>query len=176
MKYSIISTTNGEHLGEAHELETAKRIGLSYADWNIACSVVDSVTGESMAMLPAFRRNQDTYTAYASCVPQEPGYNPEFAGSRDDLLQRVGEEDSEPKVRFKLGFRGGRPATLKDLQAEVGPGWSDIIARLVRDLRKLGWNGEVVQMKEKFGGLRFYINDTSDALHDRIEEAAADYG
>lgn len=65
----------------------------------------------------------------------------------------------------------GKPATLADIQGCVGPGWSDILARLVPDLFTLGWDGNVTQVKEKFGGLRFYIGGGSDEVHDRIELA-----
>jgi hypothetical protein len=35
----------------------------------------------------------------------------------------------------------------------------------------LGWNKEVIQVKEKFGGLRFYINEGTDEIHQRIGQA-----
>lgn len=65
----------------------------------------------------------------------------------------------------------GAPATLADLQACVGPGWADILARLVPDLLALGWDGSVLQIKEKYGTLRFYIGSASDAVFRRIDEA-----
>jgi hypothetical protein len=63
------------------------------------------------------------------------------------------------------------PDTSEDIKAEIGPGWHPIIERLVNDLLKLGWNGKVLQVKEKFGGLRFYIEQTDDVLHERIDIA-----
>jgi hypothetical protein len=53
----------------------------------------------------------------------------------------------------------------------VGSGWNLIIKNLIQDLIKLGWNKEVIQVKEKFGGLRFYINEGTDEIHQRIGEA-----
>lgn len=38
----------------------------------------------------------------------------------------------------------------------VGPGWIPLLDQLCTDLVALGWNREVYQIKEKFGGLRFY--------------------
>lgn len=81
---------------------------------------------------------------------------------------------------IRLGFNGGHEVSLADLQKEVGPGWAGIIERLVADLFVLGWNGEVLQAKEKFGGLRFYITTlptwsappNENALKTRINEAA----
>ena len=59
------------------------------------------------------------------------------------------------------------PASLTDLQSKVGPGWAVIIERLVADLFALGWDGEALQVKEKFGGLRFYINAPTDQMWER---------
>ncbi len=56
----------------------------------------------------------------------------------------------------------------------VGPGWHDLLVRLVTDLLALGWNGEVSQVKEKFGGLRFYINAGTSELWDRIDVAESE--
>ena len=53
----------------------------------------------------------------------------------------------------------------------VGSGWNLIIKNLIQDLIRLGWNKEVIQVKEKFGGLRFYINEGTDAIHERIGQA-----
>jgi hypothetical protein len=54
----------------------------------------------------------------------------------------------------------------------VGPGWHDILGRLVRDLLTMGWSGEVSQVKEKFGGLRFYCeSDGEPGIYKRIDQA-----
>ena len=47
---------------------------------------------------------------------------------------------------------------LEDVQNYVGKGWHPIIESLVDALFTAGWDGVVLQCKEKFGGLRFYIN------------------
>jgi hypothetical protein len=54
---------------------------------------------------------------------------------------------------------------------ECGPGWYQLLKDLIVDLIALGWNQQVCQVKEKFGGLRFYINAGSDEIHTRISEA-----
>lgn len=65
--------------------------------------------------------------------------------------------------------------TLQDIQKMVDPGWSDILSRLVQDLESLGWNGHIAQVKEKFGGLRFYTGDViSKEINDRIYEAESE--
>lgn len=49
-------------------------------------------------------------------------------------------------------------------------GWLDLIQELIEKLIDAGWNKEVTQVKEKFGGLRFYINEGTDEIFDIIEE------
>lgn len=65
----------------------------------------------------------------------------------------------------------GKDISLDDILLDVRPGWHPLITTLVEDLGKLGWDGQVCQVKEKFGGLRFYIGEESDEIHLRINEA-----
>ena len=61
-------------------------------------------------------------------------------------------------------------------------GWFDILWQLCEDLepivaeieRKTGNPFEVRQVKEKLGGLRFYVNYSNDAIVDRIAAAQLD--
>lgn len=55
-----------------------------------------------------------------------------------------------------------------------GRGWFPLIKELIEDLIALGWDKKICQIKEKFGGLRFYINSGSDEIHDRIAKAERD--
>jgi len=63
---------------------------------------------------------------------------------------------------------------------EHDDGWFDILWRLCGDLEPLvaefeaasGQKFEVLQVKEKFGGLRFYTNCRNDAISERIGVAA----
>jgi hypothetical protein len=42
----------------------------------------------------------------------------------------------------------------------VGPGWQELLLKLTEKLFHLGWGGGLLQVKEKFGTLRFYfVND-----------------
>jgi len=58
-------------------------------------------------------------------------------------------------------------------------GWFDILWRLCEDLEPLvnefekagGGQFEILQVKEKFGGLRFYVKDANDDICLRIETA-----
>ncbi len=64
-----------------------------------------------------------------------------------------------------------REAILEEITRQVGPGWKNLVEHLVTDLFQLGWDGHLVQIKEKFGGLRFYINHGNDQVWERINEA-----
>lgn len=57
---------------------------------------------------------------------------------------------------------------------EVEEGWYPLIKELIVDLIELGWDKEVTQVKEKFGGLRFYVNRESDEMFKRIQKAESD--
>ena len=81
----------------------------------------------------------------------------------DEFLQSIG--------GFKNGFNlESNPITDSDF-FEVGLGWFPLIKDLITDLIELGWNKEVCQVKEKFGGLRFYINAATSEAHKRISKA-----
>ena len=64
-------------------------------------------------------------------------------------------------------FKTSREAVLD----QVPDSWKPIVDKLIDDLFQVGWNGEIAQIKEKFGGLRFYINYGSDAIFDLIDKA-----
>lgn len=61
--------------------------------------------------------------------------------------------------------------------AWCGDGWVPLIESLIIDLIALGWNRKLDQVKEKFGSLRFYIDDselsqaTREVVYQRIAEA-----
>lgn len=76
-----------------------------------------------------------------------------------------------PDITVMTSEFSGRSLPLKDVKAQVGPGWGGLIDDLIADLFKLGWDGKVGQVKEKFGGLRFYIGEGSKEIHDRVTAA-----
>jgi len=57
---------------------------------------------------------------------------------------------------------------------QIGQGWNLLVKNLIEDLIALGWDKQICQVKEKFGGLRLYINAGSDAVFDRISKAERD--
>lgn len=56
---------------------------------------------------------------------------------------------------------------------ECGNGWYDLIYRLCEDIKQLNppADFEVVQVKEKFGGLRFYVNSGTEEIYNLISVA-----
>lgn len=69
------------------------------------------------------------------------------------------------------GYYTDRPPIKSRHFFSVSDGWLGIIKRLIEDLIELGWDKEICQVKEKFGGLRFYINTGSEAIWQRIQLA-----
>lgn len=65
-----------------------------------------------------------------------------------------------------------------DLHSEgwslVGDGWIGLLDRLVVELKGMGWTGHVAQIKQKMGTLRFYTDNFTDAMRDRIQAAYAE--
>jgi hypothetical protein len=59
----------------------------------------------------------------------------------------------------------------ENVAACVGAGWKPLVETLIDDLLNLGWDGRIFDVKEKFGGLRFYINNGSKEIFNRIERA-----
>jgi hypothetical protein len=72
------------------------------------------------------------------------------------------------------GYYTDRPPITKCGFFGVDSGWYPLIKELIEDLIKLGWNKQVCQVKEKFGGLRFYINEGSNEIYERIVKAEKD--
>jgi hypothetical protein len=54
---------------------------------------------------------------------------------------------------------------------DIGEGWYPLVQNLINDLIVMDWDKQICQIKEKFGGLRFYINGGHEDLHKRIRNA-----
>jgi len=50
----------------------------------------------------------------------------------------------------------------------VGDGWLQLLHDCIAELLVAGWDKHITQIKEKFGGLRFYIGSGSEEIHDII--------
>ena len=72
------------------------------------------------------------------------------------------------------GFYNDRPTIKNADYFDISEGWYPLVKELIEDLINLGWDKEVCQVKEKFGGLRFYINGGGDEIYKRITKAEND--
>lgn len=55
--------------------------------------------------------------------------------------------------------------------ASCGKGWFKIIDDLIVKLNSLGWDKDLQQIKEKFGGLRFYVGKFTYEMGEAIANA-----
>jgi hypothetical protein len=53
---------------------------------------------------------------------------------------------------------------------EINSGWYGLVRALLEELHHAGWDKEICQVKEKFGGLRFYINSGSEEIFNIIHK------
>lgn len=63
----------------------------------------------------------------------------------------------------------GRDYPLANVKACVGPGWHKLVEELYVLCEEHGV--EIHQVKEKFGGLRFYVGPAPAVVHDAIDQA-----
>ena len=54
---------------------------------------------------------------------------------------------------------------------ECGDGWFDLIDRLSAEITDIDPDVRVMQVKEKFGGLRFYVDSAPDEVYELITDA-----
>ena len=69
---------------------------------------------------------------------------PRFVTMKNSALRLVNEDDEWRYYRDARYFG-------------VGEGWYSIIKDLIIELIDMGWDKRIIQCKQKFGGLRFYI-------------------
>ena len=72
------------------------------------------------------------------------------------------------------GYYSDRARITNSHFFSVDNGWFPLIKELIEDLIALGWDKQICQVKEKYGGLRFYINGGSDEIFERITKAEND--
>lgn len=53
---------------------------------------------------------------------------------------------------------------------EISTGWYGMVKNLIDELIAAGWDKQTCQVKEKFGGLRFYTNSMSDECHEIVSK------
>lgn len=52
----------------------------------------------------------------------------------------------------------------------IGDGWLQLVHDLIEEAIAAGWDKQICQVKEKFGGLRFYTNAASKEVYDVINK------
>lgn len=66
----------------------------------------------------------------------------------------------------------GVEASEEDVLQGVLPGWRPMLRQLLADMEAAGWQGDLVQIKEKFGELRVYV-EGNQAVQDLAWEATS---
>lgn len=69
------------------------------------------------------------------------------------------------------GYFTDRPPIISRYWCSCDNGWLGLIKQLIEDCIKAGWNKQSTQIKEKYGGLRFYINGATDEVWNLISKA-----
>jgi hypothetical protein len=87
-------------------------------------------------------------------------------------------QQSETVVKVDKPTTFAELVTKHDLRpycwSEVGNGWIPMLDELVTKLVASGWEvSSIAQIKEKFGGLRFYVDDATPEQYAMIETAEA---
>jgi hypothetical protein len=78
-----------------------------------------------------------------------------------------------PKL-FPNGRKVDPMLSLMCFGFECDDGWYKLIKKLCKDITATGDKCTVVQVKEKFGGLRFYIEAGSSKVYELISKAESD--
>lgn len=66
--------------------------------------------------------------------------------------------------------------TLENLEEylenpDCDKGWIPLLRSTLSSLLLVGWDGNLLQVKEKFGGLRIYIGSGTDIMFDMLDTA-----
>ena len=87
----------------------------------------------------------------------------------------MNEENTKKLMEFGF-FKPDNLSSLMRFGFACGNGWFDILLRLCQDIDKMDKpeNFEVMQVKEKFGSLRFYCRRTTIKVNKRIADAESE--
>lgn len=78
---------------------------------------------------------------------------------------------------YTLGIKiDPRPQERVEGYCDMGEGWRPIVSKLLiaLDQPDIKWDHHITQVKEKFGGLRFYVGSASDKAYKLIHDAEAE--
>lgn len=68
------------------------------------------------------------------------------------------------------GHYADRPPKVDCGFMSIQPGWYQLVHDLIVELVALGWDKNINQVKEKFGGLRFYAGALSTEMHRVVDK------
>ena len=68
------------------------------------------------------------------------------------------------------GYFNDRPPIMDCGFMSIGEGWYQLVKDCIVELVAIGWDKEICQIKEKFGGLRFYTNILPEGGHEIISK------
>lgn len=77
------------------------------------------------------------------------------------IFESLGCVDDKNPFRSKIYSRG---------YFSVGDGWLELLQNCIEELVRAGWDKKVTQVKEKFGGLRFYTGPMDDECHKIVKK------
>lgn len=69
--------------------------------------------------------------------------------------------------KIKYGWREVE-RTVEDTISSLPTPWHRHVTKLIEDLFDSGWDGHLLQIKEKYGGLRFYTDTTTEQQDNMI--------
>lgn len=75
------------------------------------------------------------------------------------------------KQLYFIGYNGITETSLSEVLEPMPKEWHPLITKLIEKLFLAGWDGEISQIKEKFGELRFYIGRGNDEIFELIDDA-----
>jgi len=68
------------------------------------------------------------------------------------------------------GWREDRDPIVSRHFCSVGDGWLQLLHDCIEELLAMGWDKHILQIKEKFGGLRFYIGSGTEGIYEIINK------
>ena len=68
------------------------------------------------------------------------------------------------------GWYPDREPIIDAFFCDINKGWYGLVKNLIEELIAAGWDKHIHQIKEKFGGLRFYISEGNNEIYKIIEK------
>ena len=72
------------------------------------------------------------------------------------------------------GWYTDKPPITDSYFFAISDHWLELVCDLIKNLIDVGWDKKILQIKEKYGSLRFYISEGSDEIYKLIDKAEND--